>query len=311
MSLRCRPDLSLAADTSGLPNRNQRNPYRATAQHSRGETAGLPAVRETVPRQMPLPIDHYRRADAPSSGFECSLVGNHRPPDGRLTRAMAVSSGTGHRAPGTGHDIAHKGVEPSRRLGRHRRPLSRTPSEEGADPAPGPRPVRTDGHERRRRRRVVTLFYASLLTVVEAPGERRADGQARPERQDGVRRAGLPALPEEETCRRVRDDLTVMAERFRRPGRTVSGWPAPAGQPLGEPGHLPAGPSPVGPAVTTSTLRKALVRASAAHLSGGRADLSASAEGMLVPRTATRRGCRCGRCRSCLAMIGRRPRFGH
>lgn len=101
MSLRCRPDLSLAADTSGLPHRNQRNPYRATAQHSRGETAGLPAVRETVPRQMPLPIDHYGRADAPSSGAECSPVGNHRPPDGRLTRAMAVSSGTGHRAPGT------------------------------------------------------------------------------------------------------------------------------------------------------------------------------------------------------------------
>ncbi len=256
---------------------------------------------------MPLPIDHYGRADVPSSHAECSPVGNHLPPDGRLTRAMTVSSG--HRAPGTGHHIARKGVEPSRRLGRHRRPLSRTPPEEGAAPAPGPRPVRTDGHERRRRRRVVTLFYASLLTVVEAPGEQTAKPVQ--SAQDGVRRAGLPALPEEETCRRVRDDLTVMAERLRRPGRAVSGWPAPAGQPLGDPGHLPAGPSPVGPAVTTSTLRKALVRASAAHLSGGRADLSATAEGTLVPRTATRRGCRCGRCRSCLAMIGRRPRFGH
>ncbi|SCE36097.1 hypothetical protein F558DRAFT_04711 [Streptomyces sp. AmelKG-A3] len=238
------------------------------------------------------------------------------PPTGRQTHkgngGLIGAPGTGHRAPGTGHRAPYcpQGRRALTATGPTPSPLSRTPSEEGAAPAPGPRPVRTDGHEqRRRRRRFVTLFYASLLTVVEAPGEQTAKPVQ--SAQDGVRRAGLPALPEEETCRRVRDDLTVMAERFRRPGRAVSGWPAPAGQPFGDPGHLPAGPSPVGPAVTTSTLRKALVRASAAHLSGGRADLSATAEGTLVPRTATRRGCRCGRCRSCLAMIGRRPRFGH
>ncbi|SCE24988.1 hypothetical protein GA0115249_116373 [Streptomyces sp. PpalLS-921] len=269
----------MAADTSGLPNRRQRNPYRATAPHSQGETAGLPAVRETVPRQMPLLIDHYGRAVVPSSSAECSPVGNHLPPDGRLTRAMTVSSG--HRAP-----YARKGVEPSRRLGRHRRPLSRTPSEEGAAPAPDPRPVRTDGHERRHRHRVVKLFYTSLLTVVETPGEQTAKPVQ--SAQDGVRRAGLPAPPRKRPPPRPR-----RPDRHGRtpppPGTRCIRMASSAGQPLGDPGHLPAGPSPVGPAVTTSTLRKALVRASAAHLSGGRADLSASAEGTLVPRTATRR----------------------
>src|SRR5690606_8701853 len=66
---------------------------------------------------------------------------------------------------------------------------------------------------------VVMLFYASLLTVVGAPGEQTA--KLVQIAQDSVRRAGLAELPEEETYRRVRDHLTVMAERFRRNAQTL------------------------------------------------------------------------------------------
>ncbi|MGW7327097.1 aminotransferase class I/II-fold pyridoxal phosphate-dependent enzyme [Streptomyces sp. NPDC054840] len=60
---------------------------------------------------------------------------------------------------------------------------------------------------------VVMLLYASLLTVVDAPAEQTA--KIVQIAQDSVHRAGLPALPDEETYRRVRDHLTVMSERFR------------------------------------------------------------------------------------------------
>lgn len=42
-----------------------------------------------------------------------------------------------------------------------------------------------------------------------------------------MHRAGLPALPEEETYRRVRDHLTVMSERFRRNALAVAGPQSP------------------------------------------------------------------------------------
>ncbi|MFF3786293.1 aminotransferase class I/II-fold pyridoxal phosphate-dependent enzyme [Streptomyces sp. NPDC001933] len=67
----------------------------------------------------------------------------------------------------------------------------------------------------------VMLFYASLLTVVEAPFEQTP--KLVQIAQDSVHRAGLPALPGEETYRRVRDHLTVMAERFRRNAHTLDG----------------------------------------------------------------------------------------
>ncbi|MGW7199552.1 hypothetical protein [Streptomyces chryseus] len=61
---------------------------------------------------------------------------------------------------------------------------------------------------------IVMLFYASLLTVLEAPVEQTA--KLVQIAQDSVRRAGLPALPEEETYRRVCHQLTVMGQRFHR-----------------------------------------------------------------------------------------------
>lgn len=68
---------------------------------------------------------------------------------------------------------------------------------------------------------VVMLFYASLLTMVEAPAEQTA--KLVQIAKDSVRRAGMPALPDEETYRRVRDHLTVMAERFRRNAHALDG----------------------------------------------------------------------------------------
>ncbi|MFD7853402.1 aminotransferase class I/II-fold pyridoxal phosphate-dependent enzyme [Streptomyces microflavus] len=68
---------------------------------------------------------------------------------------------------------------------------------------------------------VVMLFYASLLAVVEAPAEQTT--KIVRIAQDSVRRTGLAALPEEETYRRVRDHLAVMAERFRRNAHALDG----------------------------------------------------------------------------------------
>ncbi|MFF8917437.1 hypothetical protein ACF08M_30050 [Streptomyces sp. NPDC015032] len=61
---------------------------------------------------------------------------------------------------------------------------------------------------------VVMLFYASLLAVEDAPREQTR--KLMQIAQDCVHRAGLPALPDEETYLRVRDHLSVMSERFRR-----------------------------------------------------------------------------------------------
>ncbi|MEU7316525.1 aminotransferase class I/II-fold pyridoxal phosphate-dependent enzyme [Streptomyces sp. NPDC007083] len=68
---------------------------------------------------------------------------------------------------------------------------------------------------------VVMLFYASLLTVVEAPVEQTAKRVQIA--QGSVRRSGFAALPKEGTYRRVRDHLTVMAERFRRNAHALDG----------------------------------------------------------------------------------------
>lgn len=72
---------------------------------------------------------------------------------------------------------------------------------------------------------VVMLFYASLLTVMEAPVEQTA--KLVQISQDSVSRAGLTELPEEETYRRVRDHLTVMAERFRHNAHALDGPASP------------------------------------------------------------------------------------
>ncbi|MFB8085010.1 aminotransferase class I/II-fold pyridoxal phosphate-dependent enzyme [Streptomyces sp. NPDC055992] len=72
---------------------------------------------------------------------------------------------------------------------------------------------------------VVMLFYASLLPVVEAPVEQTA--KLVQIAQDSVSRAGLATLPEEETFRRVRDHLAVMAERFRRNAHALTGPESP------------------------------------------------------------------------------------
>ncbi|MFG2836005.1 aminotransferase class I/II-fold pyridoxal phosphate-dependent enzyme [Streptomyces zaomyceticus] len=61
---------------------------------------------------------------------------------------------------------------------------------------------------------VVMLFYASLIALADAPREQTP--KLLQIAQDCVLRAGLPALPDEETYRRVRDHLTIMSERFRR-----------------------------------------------------------------------------------------------
>ncbi|MEU8779473.1 hypothetical protein [Streptomyces sp. NPDC048606] len=66
---------------------------------------------------------------------------------------------------------------------------------------------------------IVMLFYASLLTVMEAPVEQTA--KLVQLSRDSVRRSGLAALPGEETYRRVRAHLTVMGERFRRNAHTL------------------------------------------------------------------------------------------
>ncbi|MBW3709700.1 hypothetical protein DTB58_38680, partial [Streptomyces griseus] len=68
---------------------------------------------------------------------------------------------------------------------------------------------------------VVMIFYACLLTVVEAPHEQTA--KLVRIAQDSVSRAGLAALPKEETYRRIRDHLTVMAERFRQNAHALDG----------------------------------------------------------------------------------------
>ncbi|MGX1887630.1 aminotransferase class I/II-fold pyridoxal phosphate-dependent enzyme [Streptomyces sp. NPDC055287] len=75
---------------------------------------------------------------------------------------------------------------------------------------------------------VVMLFYASLLTVVEAPAEQT--GKLVQIVQDTVRRAGLPALPDEETYRSARDHLTVMSERFRHNARALEAPTSPLGR---------------------------------------------------------------------------------
>ncbi|WP_338673879.1 hypothetical protein V1460_12985 [Streptomyces sp. SCSIO 30461] len=70
---------------------------------------------------------------------------------------------------------------------------------------------------------VVMLFYASLLTVLDAPVEQT--GKLVQVAQDCVRRAGLPELPDEETYRRVRNHLAAMSKRFRRNARALEASP--------------------------------------------------------------------------------------
>ncbi|MEU8759534.1 aminotransferase class I/II-fold pyridoxal phosphate-dependent enzyme [Streptomyces sp. NPDC048659] len=61
---------------------------------------------------------------------------------------------------------------------------------------------------------IAMLFYVSLLAVADAPSEQT--GKLVQIAQDCAHRANLPALPDEETYRRVRGHLTSMSERFRR-----------------------------------------------------------------------------------------------
>ena len=61
---------------------------------------------------------------------------------------------------------------------------------------------------------IAMLLFVSLLTVADAPSEQT--GKLVQIAQDCAHRANLPALPDEETYRRIRDHLTGMSERFRR-----------------------------------------------------------------------------------------------
>ncbi|MGW2183249.1 aminotransferase class I/II-fold pyridoxal phosphate-dependent enzyme [Streptomyces sp. NPDC001732] len=68
---------------------------------------------------------------------------------------------------------------------------------------------------------IVMLFYTSLLALAEAPREQTH--KLVQIAQDCAHRTGLPALPDEETYRRVLDRLTVMNERFRRNALAIGG----------------------------------------------------------------------------------------
>jgi hypothetical protein len=61
---------------------------------------------------------------------------------------------------------------------------------------------------------IAMLLYVSLLAVADAPSEQT--GKLVQIAQDCAHRANLPALPDEETFRRIRDHLASMSERFRR-----------------------------------------------------------------------------------------------